>query len=66
MCNPNDFVTFTVAIINGDQVRVAAGTDPNAGVIFTHTVSEPHWEINYIAFKTGWGSDGKWRLPAVE
>ena len=66
ICDPDEYVTVTVSIVNGDTIRVALGDDPNANIFMTWEDPVPHWKVNYIAVMTGWGSTGLWQLDEVE
>lgn len=66
ICNPDDYVTVTVSILNGDTIRVAMGDDPNSNIFMSWEDPDPHWKINFIAVMTGWGSTGYWKFNEVE
>jgi hypothetical protein len=49
VCDPDRFVTVTVSVYNGETIRVALGSDPDANIFMSWTDPDPTWKVNYIA-----------------
>ena len=64
-CNPNEWVTVTVAFVGGNTVVVSMGDTHGVNVLMQWTDPDPI-RVNYVGVMTGWGAEGDWEFEPVE